>query len=56
MDRDPAGSDDRLTHWTAFNGGSVAGPPEKLVPEAWPESRLVLIEEQSVLLMLHPNS
>jgi hypothetical protein len=36
--------------------GNVAGPPEKLVPDASPESRLVLEDEQSALVILHPNS
>ena len=56
MDRAPAGSDDRLTQLTALRGGSVAGPPMKLEPDASPESRLVLADEQSALAMLHPKS
>jgi len=56
MDSDPAGREALLIQRTASSVGSVAGPPEKLVPEAWPGSRLVLIDEQSALLILHPNS
>ena len=55
MAKAPAGSDDLLTQVTALRVGSVAGPPEKPVPAAAPESSPVLMDEQSALARLHPN-